>query len=174
VVVGFGRHVVVTTNVVVQVSKQKKKENNMARMAQRDQENRITEVNREKLVAILKRNRDDHLCEYREAMEGYKSVLSAKIDDAFENAKKTLEVRYSKTKARVEKFTDADIANQQDYFTLIDSITVEMKVPRSYHKQYDAAIAMAEWDVRETLELSHAEFTCFVQNEWDWSSGFDV
>ena len=56
----------------------------------------------------------------------------------------------------------------------IDGISVEMKVPRSYAKEYDAAIDMAKWDVRETLELSHAEFTCFVRDQWDWKAGFEA
>ena len=38
----------------------------------------------------------------------------------------------------------------------------------------DAAIDMAKWDVRETLELTHAEFTCFVRDQWDWKSGFEA
>ena len=54
----------------------------------------------------------------------------------------------------------------------MDSISVEMRVPRCYDKEYDAAIDMAKWDVRETLELTHAEFTCFVRDQWDWTSEF--
>ena len=71
-------------------------------------------------------------------------------------------------------FTDADIAKQQDFVTLVEDVTIQMKVPRSYAKEYEAAIDMAEWDVRETLELTHAEFTCFVRDQWDWKSGFEA
>ena len=145
----------------------------MAAIARMDQEKRTVEVNRLKLIQTLGENRSRHIQDYQEAMSGYKSVLLSKIDEAFDDAKKQLEAKYEKTKARVAAFTDADIASQRDSLTLIDDITVEMKVPRSYAKEYDAAIDMAKWDVRETLELTHAEFTCFVRDSWDWKSGFE-
>lgn len=146
----------------------------MAAIARMDQEKRTVEVNRLKLIETLEANRTKHVQDYEEAMAGYKAVLLSKIDEAFDDAKKQLETKYEKTKARVAAFTDADIAKQRDSFTLIDDITVEMKVPRSYAKEYDAAIDMAKWDVRETLELTHAEFTCFVRDQWDWKSGFEA
>jgi hypothetical protein len=146
----------------------------MAAIARMDQEKRTVEVNRVKLIEALTSNREKHVQEYDEAMAGYKAVLLSKIDQAFKDARKEIEAKYEKTKAKVTNFTDADIAKQRDSFTLIDAITVEMKVPRSYAKEYDAAIDMAKWDVRETLDLTHAEFTCFVRDQWDWKSGFEA
>ena len=146
----------------------------MAGVARFDQEQRVIEVNRRNLIDMLEFNRTKHIKDYEEAMAGYKAVLLAKIDEAFDDAKKQLEAQYEKTKTRVAAFNDSDIAKQRDSFTLIDPITVEMKVPRSYAKEYDAAIDMAKWDVRDTLELTHAEFTCFVRDQWDWKSGFEA
>jgi len=107
-------------------------------------------------------------------MAGYKAVLLQKIDGSFAQAREDIEAQYAKLKKKVENFTDEQIAQQRDYFPLLDSISIEMKVPRSYEKEYLAAIDMAEWDVRETLELTHAEFTCFVRDQWDWKLGFDA
>jgi hypothetical protein len=146
----------------------------MAITAQRDQEKRTVEVNRLQLVETLKLNLKKHVAEYDEAMAGYKDLLLSGIDDAFADAKKKLEDKYIKTKEKVASFTDADIAKQQDFVTLVEDVTIQMKVPRSYAKEYEAAIDMAEWDVRETLELTHAEFTCFVRDQWDWKSGFEA
>lgn len=146
----------------------------MANLARADQENRTVKVDRLKLIGILEANRTKHVQEYEEAMAGYKSVLLSKIDKAFEDAKLQLESQHKKTKSKVAAFTDTDIAKQHDRIVLIDGICVDMKVPRSYQKEYDAAIDMAKWDVRETLELTHAEFTCFVRDHWDWKSGFDA
>jgi len=146
----------------------------MAAIAQRDQEKRLVEVNRLKLVETLELNLAKHIKEYDEAMAGYKMILLSKIDEAFEDAKKQLDSRYEKTKVKVASFTDADIAKQRDHFTIIDDITVEMRVPRSYAKEYEAAIDIAKWDVNETLKLSHAEFTCFVRDQWDWKSDFEA
>lgn len=146
----------------------------MAAVAQRDQEKRIVTVDRVKLISILKENRQKHSDEYEEAMAGYKNVLLSKIDESFAEAKKSLEDRYEKTKAKVSNFTDEDISKQNDYFTLIDEISVEMKVPRSFVKEYDAAIDMAVWDVRDTLDLTYAEFTCYVRDMWDWKGSFEA
>lgn len=143
-------------------------------MALRDQEKRTVEVNRQRLLDTLRDNKEKHVVEYEEAMAGYKAVLLEKIEQAFSDAKKQLEERYEKIKSKVEKFTDADIAKQHDAFLLVEEVAVEMKVPRSYEKDYNAAIDMAHWDVRETLELTHAEFNCFVRDQWDWKSGFEA
>lgn len=146
----------------------------MAALARMDQEKRTVEVDRMALIAELHENRAKHIVDYEEAMAGYKAVLLSKVDEAFADAKTYLESKYEKTKAKIVAFTDEDIAKQRDSFTLIDDITVEMKVPRSYVKEYDAAIDMAKWDVRAVLELTHAEFTCFILDQWDWKSGFDA
>ena len=146
----------------------------MAIQAQRDQEQRTVTVDRLRLVSTLHQNRAKHIQEYEEAMAGYKAVLLTKIEEAFTAARQQLEVKFENMKAKVAAFTDADITKQRDSFVLIDGISVEMRVPRSYVKGYDAAIDMAAWDVRDTLELTHAEFTCFVRDEWDWKSGFEA
>lgn len=146
----------------------------MAALAQRDQEKRTIEVNRQQLVATLRSNLKKHIADHDEAMAGYKDMLLSGIDEAFADAKKKLEDKYTKTKEKVAAFTDADITKQQDFVTLVEDVTIQMKVPRSYAKEYEAAIDMAEWDVRETLELTHAEFTCFVRDQWDWKSGFEA
>ena len=85
-----------------------------------------------------------------------------------------LEKQYEEAKRHVACLTDAEIENQRDVITLLDAFHVEMKVPRCFKKEYDAAIDMARWDVRETLVLTYAEFTCFVRDEWDWKRGFDA
>lgn len=146
----------------------------MAGIARMDQEKRTVEVNRVKLIETLESNRVKHVADYEEAMAGYKSVLLSKIESAFEDTKKQMQESYDEMKSRIAAFTDADIAKQQDHFCLVESVYCELKVPRSYAKEYDAAIDMAKWDVRETLELTHAEFTCFVRDQWDWKSGFEA
>jgi hypothetical protein len=146
----------------------------MANAAKMDQVKRTVEVDRHSLIDTLEENRAKHIKDYEESMEGYKTVLLDKINKAFDNAKKELDTTFEKMKSRVSSFTDEDISKQQDHFVLVDYITVEMRVPRSYVKEYDAAIDMAKWDVRKTLELTHAEFTCFVRDQWDWKSDFET
>jgi ribosomal protein L9 len=144
----------------------------MAMQAQADVRKRIVEVNRLKLIETLEANRTTHIKEYEEAKRGYKAELLTKLDQAVAEARKTIEKQYAKRQKEVAEINDEDIEKQEDYVRLFDGITITMKVPRSFAKEYDAAIDIAKWDVRDTLELSHAEFTCFVRDEWDWKSDF--
>ena len=146
----------------------------MVAMAQRDQQKRTVEVDRIRLINILTENRQKHIADYDEAMAGYRATLLDKVSKAFEQAAAALGERRAKLEAKIAGFTDEDISKQRDHLTLVDAVTVEMKVPRSYVEEYDAAIDMAKHDVRTTLELSHAEFTCFVRDRWDWKSDFDA
>jgi hypothetical protein len=146
----------------------------MAAIAQRDQQKRTVEVDRIRLINILTENRQKHIADYDEAMAGYRATLLNKVRKAFEQATTALGERQAKLEAKIAGFTDEDISKQRDHLTLVDAVTVEMKVPRSYVEEYDAAIDMARHDVRTTLELTHAEFTCFVRDRWDWKSDFDA
>lgn len=144
----------------------------MAMQAQADQQKRVIEVNRTKLVDTLLANKEKHIKEYKEAIEGYKTLAIEKLQKGYEDAKVKLEKNLVKGRASLEEFNPDNPDETGDYLTLVDGVQVALKVPRNYSKAYDAAIDMAKWDVRETLELSHAEFTCFVRDEWDWSREF--
>lgn len=146
----------------------------MAAAARADQETRKVQVDRKQLIVTLESNLKKHVQNYSEAMAGYRSQLLAKINQAFDTAEQQLKAQRQKLTEKVSSFTEEDIKKQKDYMTLVDSITVEMKVPKLYANEYEAAIAMAKWDVRDTLELTHAEFTCFVRDIWDWTSDFEA
>jgi len=144
----------------------------MAHIARQDQENRTVEVNRRSLLSILEVNCEKHVSQYEDALEGYTEALAAKIDESFEAAKIELEKRHVAMKAKVASMTEADILKRSDTIVILDKIVAEMKVPRSYENEYRSAIAIATHDVRETLVLSYAEFTCFVRDQWDWKKEF--
>jgi hypothetical protein len=147
----------------------------MARAAQRDQEERTVEVNRLQLLQTLQENKQKHVKDYQEALVGYKASLLQQIESAFESAKQTVQSRYEKMKSSAEALSsEDDILKQNDYIIFVDRVCIEMKVPKSYEKEYEAAIDIAYWDVRDTLELTNAEFTCFVRDKWDWKSDFDT
>lgn len=140
--------------------------------AQKDQEKRITTVNRNELLNKLCDNLKKHIKDYDEAMKGYKSVLLSKIDLAFTKARKDLEAKNIAVVDKVRGLTDEDITKQSDRFIILDTIYVDMKVPRSYADEYRAAIDLFTWEVEETVELSYAEFGCFVRDMWDWQLEF--
>ena len=146
----------------------------MAATAQRDSMKRTVKVNREELLKTLIENRKQHQQDYKEAVEGYKALLLEKIEEGFKKASEALCSSYDKAKSEAQKFDVADIEDQSDWINLFESQGVHLAVPRCYTEEYDSAIAMAEWDTREVLELTHAEFTCFVRDKWNWKSDFDV
>lgn len=146
----------------------------MAAVAQRDLEKRVVEVDRQALLVKLHENKAKHVADYEEAKAAYKQVLLAKIKDAFILAQTKLYERQDKLTKKIESLTDDQISEQNDFITLVESINIEMKVPRCYADEYDAAIAIAEHDVNPTLKLSYAEFTCFIRDQWDWKLGFDA
>lgn len=145
----------------------------MQRLAQ-DISARKVEVNRVDLLITLKKNRTVHVSEYNAAMAGYKELLIEKINEAFLKARTVLMKEGSELVEKVNAFTDEDISKQNDHFQVVKGVAVEMIVPRSHEKEYDAAIDMVDWDVREVLELSNSEFVCFVRDEWDWQANFKI
>lgn len=142
------------------------------RAMQEDKKNRKVEVNREKLVATLKANLEHHIAEYEEAKAGYKANLLHQVDVAYAAAKESLEENYEKLKATISAMDDSKLAAASDWVTLVKEKSVQMRAPKCYAREYETAIQMAEWDVRESIELTHAEFVCFVQDEWDWQEDF--
>lgn len=146
----------------------------MANIARRDQTERVVEVNRGKLVETLKANRTAHIENYKVAITGYRVMAIAKLKEGYEAAKSKLEKNLKRGIASLDEFDPENPDSASDYLTLVEGIQVSLKVPRNYSKEYDAAIDMAEWDVRETLELTHAEFQCFVRDEWNWTNDFST
>lgn len=145
----------------------------MAVRAMQAQLEREVEVEREKLVAVLKANRAQHLKDYQESLNSYKAIALDKLDKAVVSAKEKLLKNAELVRTRINEFNPDD-KEYSDYLSLVDAMNIHLKVPQNYSKQYDAAIQMAEWDVNKTMKLKYSEFVCFVLDEWDWKSDFEV
>ena len=144
----------------------------MAQQALHDQKNRMVEVNRIQLLATLVANKEKHIKDFHEAVEGYKESAMQKLKDGHETAKQNIEKNLARGIATIESFDSTKVKDAPNYIVFTDQIIVKLPVPQNYSDEYDAAIAVAEWDVRETLELTNAEFQCFVRDIWGWSEDF--
>lgn len=144
----------------------------MAAKALSNQMSRTVRVNRQKLVETLKANRDEHVKAFNEAMEGYKALALSKVQEAFGGLEDRLKKRRDAIVAHIESFTPETAGNFSDYLVILEQVAVNLKLPVSYEDAYDAAIDMAEFDTREELDLSGAEFQCFCRDVWDWSYEF--
>lgn len=144
----------------------------MAATAKQNFQERKVEVNRLELVKTLKENLRIHGNEYQEALAGYKQAFLEKAEEAFKNARIRLDKKFKQVKQESEGWTTEDITKRHASIQIVDPVYLTLPVPRSYEKEYLAAIDMASWDVRDTLELTMAEFNCFVRDEWDWKDEF--
>lgn len=144
----------------------------MAALMKSDLQNRSVMVDREKLMATLRLNRQTHIQTFNDALAGYKQVATQKLNEGYEKARTRLAERYAEVGKKLESFTPETAANFSDNLRLVDAFDVELKVPRNYAAMYDAALSMFEWDTRAEVELTYAEFTCLILDQWDWSSAF--
>lgn len=145
-----------------------------AQRALSDQRDRTVEVNRLKLIETLKTNREKHAKSYEAAILGYKGAAISKLQEANAEAHRALDKNLQKCLIELQDFNPERAEQQADRLILVQQFAVDLKVPRNYTDSYDAAIALAEWDVRETLELSYSEFQCFVRDIWDWTEEFHM
>lgn len=110
---------------------------------------RSVTVDRLKLIEKLKENLEQHRQDHIEAMIGYRVKLKKDLEAALDF---------------FDERSDEDIAK----------LSINFAVPRSYAKEYTDAIAMLEWSTQDVVELDHALFKQYVQNEWTWSGAFDT
>lgn len=146
----------------------------MANTAIRDQNQRTVVVSTFDLLQTLKDNKEKHIKKYEEALRGYKEELLEKMSKAFDKAQRELEKRKTELTNRITNLTDEEVKDQDDYVVIVNQIAIDMEAPKCYSEEYDAAIDMVRWDTRETLELTAAEFNCFVRDKWNWSRTFEI
>ncbi len=144
----------------------------MARLALADHAKRDVHVKRERLLETLRSNKQKHIQAYLEAMDGYKEEAFRRLERAVEKARVRLEKSYIEAKAKIESFDPNDPATTIDRLTLVNPEYLDLPLPACYDKAYESAIVSAEWDDREVLELTHAQFECFVRDIWDWTDEF--
>lgn len=145
----------------------------MAMAAKRDMEERKVVVSRKELIEALESNLKSHVATYKAAVAGYADMAMARLEEAVIKARENLDKNFKRAKAEIEGFDEfGDDKKHRQYFELVRAETLDLPVPQNYSDAYEAAIAMAEWDTRETLELTFAEFNCFVRDKWDWKEDF--
>jgi hypothetical protein len=104
-------------------------------------------VKKETVLDVLKKNLAQHQKDYDEAVIGW--IEKAKVE-----LKKILE----KLDLPNAINTKVDITN--------------LPKPFSYVKEYEKAIKMIEFETREEIEISEADFEHYFLDEWNWKSSF--
>jgi hypothetical protein len=119
-------------------------------LAERPSETKVT-VNKEVLLVTLKTNREAHIKDYEEAMQGY--LLKRLFD--------------------LEEATRAATTATTSTVHELPS-TLSWNVPESHVKDYDRAIRMVEMSVETQIILSGTSFDNLVMDEWDWKRRADL
>jgi len=103
-------------------------------------------VPREKLLDIVKRNREHHRAAYLEAFEGYSTAMRKALEDNLAAFK----------------------ANSRH------RVVITEYPPEDHTGDYDVVLQMIEMEVNGTVKLDQASFRQYVRDEWGWKQQWSV
>lgn len=106
-----------------------------------------TTMDKQKLLAILRTNRETHLSDFEQAWKGF-------IVTVIEDTEKLLQ-------------TAKEGGSPPN-----DRWQLSWSKPESHVSDYDRAIGMVEHNVSDTLDLGDQDFSQFVLDEWQWKMHF--
>lgn len=104
-------------------------------------------VKRVELLNILKKNREQHKLDYKEAVEGYRGAKIKILEEALDKVKK--EEKPEKT-----------------------SLSVSLNKPVNYVSDYTQIIDMLEMSVDEIIKLDSDSFQAYIKDNWSWKRSF--
>ena len=105
-----------------------------------------TRINREKLLEILKKNRETHRTTFEKAQVGYRAAVIEELEKSLADARSNKRIR------RI----------------------IELIEPLDETKSYDKIIRMLELSVDDVITLDERDFGRYVMDEWEWSDQFST
>jgi hypothetical protein len=103
-----------------------------------------TNIRKEKLLEIIRGNRDKHREVFEAALAGYRDTALAQLE---------------------EKIASLESGRTPE-------IRVVVPRPEDHTVDYDRIIRMLELDTGETFTLSERMFAHYVMDDWDWKRQF--
>jgi hypothetical protein len=97
-------------------------------------------VGKPALLEKLRSNRDSHRGLYEKAYEGYRKAMLADLE---------------------AKLTDLKAGKAVDPY-------LRHQAPEDHTRDYDDVVDMLEMHQGDTLELTQAQFRCYVKDDWGW------
>lgn len=122
--------------------------------ASRGWSQREVRVRKSELLTILHKNREQHIQDYKIACDGYR-----------EAALKRVELIFQEVKERLNQLKKGEMIE-------VMSFVVGLNVPVSHEGAYNQIIRMMEMEVEEVVTLTADQFSCFIQDDWDWTDQF--
>lgn len=146
----------------------------MAQMAQVALQGRKVTVNRLKLIDTLKENKEKHIQKFKDAISGYIETATEMVKEKFDVEILSAKGRLESTLKSISEFNPDDPSGTPCVWQVVRPVVANIPVPFNHSGMYQTAISMMEWDVREDVELTYSEFQCFVLDEWEWKSEFEM
>lgn len=115
-----------------------------------------TTVKRTVILEKVRANRETHLAEYNEAMNGWK----AETIKVLENTQKEIIQQIEDIKAGVQ-----EIYNVVSYYP---------RKPENHLDDYDQVIGMLEDSIDENVILTFEEYGKYVKDRWEWMQSFKM
>jgi hypothetical protein len=103
-----------------------------------------TKVKRVELITILAANKANHRKIFEEALEGYQKEMIKQL------LRMLKDVRAGK---RIHHI-------------------ISLPIPRDMTEEYNTALRMLEMSQVELVDLSAQDFTCLVEDKWEWRNDF--
>ena len=105
---------------------------------------RTVTVGRAALLDKLRVNREQHRAIFESAIDGYRNMIVAELEQRIDDLKKGKE---------------------------IDRI-IRLEAPVDHTEDYDRVILMAEMNISDEIELDEDNFAQYVMDQWRWKAAF--
>ena len=103
---------------------------------------KLTRIDRKKLLAVVKKNRETHLADYNEAIVEYRRLSALKFEQELKKR---------------ESMKDGDLSNM---------LVINLPLPVNMVEQYDEIITQLDYSADKVIELTQQEFQNYVLDKW--------
>lgn len=101
-------------------------------------------VKRDELLAVVKKNRDNHRAVFEKAQVAYRERVIKELDLMLADAKAGRRIRRA----------------------------IALPEPEDHTRDYDRIVRMLEMSVDDVLELSEHDFSRYAMDQWEWAAAF--
>lgn len=133
-------------------------------------------IEKEKLLSILKENKEKHDAVFEIACDGYWEAAKQKIaakEKEFKNAiKKVKKLFKSKINSEKQKLTNKKALSSGTGCYLDYQNEFDIDFPESFSEYYEKAIKVIELSVHNTVILNNEEVNQYLFNNWTWKNKF--
>ena len=148
------------------------------------------EIEKGKLLKIIKDNRETHIAEYEKSVKSYEAAKLAYAQEFWAQLSENVGLVKTSLNDKVESVADAVLTARETFenggvidlrnvnaivnqmMNIVPKVQMSVKQPVSHEKDYDVAIRGLELSTAEYVFLDHANFQQYVLDEWNWKADF--